>query len=693
MTLLGLGDLAETLRSQAGLLTACLALYLLGLAGASLWLPFSGLVAYVSWLLLRPHLLQTPHQTMETAAAADEASEEEAEEEAASTVEDGSPCWLSQPGTERTEWLNEIVLKLWAKTESLAALRIQEMCSGEQVVAFLRPLGGGSLTLSHFQLGDIPPRLGGVRIHSVGPDEVVLDTELAYRGTCSISLAVHLHKVGPPLNLTLQDFSLTGSFRITCKPLLNNAPFLGGVTFSFLEEPDFDFVAGGLLAVTDLPGIRQLVHAQLIKSIKETMIYPKGVHYNVTDEEISAGDAGEAANAASIGVALPAGVFSFSVVEAKDLKNTDFSVLKTNYSDPYAEIRFSVDGEAYRQQTCTSRNNLNPKWNYHQVIYVDDPTTFSDITISIFDRDKFTDDDFLGECVVYKDVIDKVVRGETAYDYWKILDKCYKGSLRVRVSWSWLGTSPPRNIDDQALLAVLVDSANNVKSEASNKPDTRVRLSIGCQVCWTRLAMATKSPQYEERLILFSENPTNDDLLVEIIDTLEETVLGSASLELTQVLGQEDLCLNDIEVSLNSVSVPRMKVRLSLALRYLQADPVFFSLQAKEINTANTKATFPTTSDDSAMLLTSPSTIASATTNNSARQSPSKSPGSQERLDDRRTPGEERDRAPTAASDSNVTTFISDEVGMSDRGDLDIVNNTSPQFRRSNTLPLSKVRK
>ena len=568
-------DPVQILKPQIKVFGLCLLLYFLGLFGVGFWLPVTGLIAYVSWVTLHHHLKsQRSHQ--------DETEDEEEE----TTEEDYSPGWMNHPNMERTEWLNNIVLKIWSKTEASVKQKIIELCEGELVASYLQRLGGGSLAVSEFKLGEIPPRLGGVRIQGVSLDELILDSDFAYIGTSTINISVTLTKFPQKLALTVQDFTMSGKFRIVCKPLLNNKPFVGGIKFSFLDIPEFDFVPSGILAVTDLPGLRHLIHSQVIGLIQESLMFPKGVYFSVPKEE-------EVDKETRDPVSIPLGVFSLSLVEAKDLKNTDFSLVKKDVSDPYAEISFSVDGFLYEQQTQTIKNNLNPQWNYHKVVYVDKPETFTDITINIFDKDKFTKDDFLGECIVYKDVINGVVLRQTTYDYWKILEKTDRGSVRVRVSWSKLGLAPPRNIDDQALVAVFVDSGKNIRSEESSKPDTKIRLSIGSQSSCTKTILNSKTPMYEERLVLFSENPSNDDLFIELIDDKDDTVLGSATLELTQVLGQADLLLTDLEINLNSPSVPRMKLRLSLALRFLQSGPISFNLNP---SVTKAKESFPTTS-------------------------------------------------------------------------------------------------
>ena len=98
---------------------------------------------------------------------------------------------------------------------------------------------------------------------------------------------------------------------------------------------------------------------------------------------------------------------------------------------------------------------------------MEDLTSASDISIALYDEDKYTRDEFLGSNLLSKSVISRA-RESTEADFWSSLEQtsryttittCYlqpvaSGSMRTRVSWSSLSTVP----SEQALLVLLLDS-------------------------------------------------------------------------------------------------------------------------------------------------------------------------------------------------------------------------------------------
>ena len=99
-------------------------------------------------------------------------------------------------------------------------------------------------------------------------------------------------------------------------------------------------------------------------------------------------------------LALPAGVFSIHLIEAKSLVNRDFKILGQGISDPYAKVKIMADGLSHFFKTETVKDNLNPVWKLLIDLPVDDPDTMEDLPIEVWDEDKVSKDDFLGSCVI-----------------------------------------------------------------------------------------------------------------------------------------------------------------------------------------------------------------------------------------------------------------------------------------------------
>ena len=82
---------------------------------------------------------------------------------------------------------------------------------------------------------------------------------------------------------------------------------------------------------------------------------------------------------------------SLNVVGARKLeKNGMFGK-----ADPYVLL-------SYKEKTCQSKvvkNNLNPEWNFEQVLDVDENCE-EELTIEVYDKDTVSKDDFMGRASI-----------------------------------------------------------------------------------------------------------------------------------------------------------------------------------------------------------------------------------------------------------------------------------------------------
>jgi hypothetical protein len=101
--------------------------------------------------------------------------------------------------------------------------------------------------------------------------------------------------------------------------------------------------------------------------------------------------------------------------------------------------------------------------------------------------------------------------------------------------------SPLRNADDQALLVLYLDSIANLPATRGRWPATlKVKAAAGGRHAATgAIACGCRHPLIDERLVLVAANPTNDDLVLSVVDGDTGGAVGVASLELTQLLSVE----------------------------------------------------------------------------------------------------------------------------------------------------------
>ena len=266
----------------------------------------------------------------------------------------------------------------------------------------------------------------------------------------------------------------------------------------------------------------------------------------------------------------PEGVLSLTLVQAAQLVNKDSRLLGQGVSDPYATLDFVADTVLYRFKSFTIKDNLNPVWNFLCQVPVEDSKTVSDIAIKLYDKDEFSKDDPLGEVAIPRSVIKRARESGAEQDFWLMLTNTETGSVRSRVSWSSLSPRPPVHNDDQALVIVHLHSCANIFAKRESKPDVVVSVTINKKTKVSSKTVANPDPIFEDRMLILSDNPTVDDVKIDVIDMKNDKLAGSVSIELTQLLNRADLCLFDETFQLtNKGALTSGSVRMTLALRYL----------------------------------------------------------------------------------------------------------------------------
>jgi len=131
------------------------------------------------------------------------------------------PSWVFFPDSERTEWANKIIVQLWPAANACAANMAQRAC-GESSISIqkvLLLLLFSIMLLVQCSLGDIPPRIGGIRAYDrLSSGEIVLDADLAWASNCQFRASA----AGVPVSLA--DVYLAATIRIQLAPLLDDYP-------------------------------------------------------------------------------------------------------------------------------------------------------------------------------------------------------------------------------------------------------------------------------------------------------------------------------------------------------------------------------------------------------------------------------------------------------------------------------------
>ncbi|XP_013788648.1 extended synaptotagmin-3-like, partial [Limulus polyphemus] len=161
--------------------------YLFGVFGISpSWL----LMGLVMWMVRENHLKKKQDRIAHNQAAV-------TNEKAAvlARLED-LPSWVYFPDVERAEWINKILHKMWPYighyVEDLLRTKVEPSVR-ESLPSYLR-----SFRFEKIVLGDMPPRVGGVKVYeeNVGRDEIIMDLEILYSGDSNFLVGVKGLKAG-----------------------------------------------------------------------------------------------------------------------------------------------------------------------------------------------------------------------------------------------------------------------------------------------------------------------------------------------------------------------------------------------------------------------------------------------------------------------------------------------------------------
>ncbi|XP_078428722.1 calcium-dependent lipid-binding (CaLB domain) family protein [Wolffia australiana] len=330
---------------------------------------------------------------------------------------DNIPQWISFPVFEQVKWLNKLLSKLWPFIADAATAVVKE--SVEPILEDYRPPGISSLKFSKFFLGNVPPKIEGIRVQSLKKGQITMDIDFRWGGDPSIILGVEALVASLPIQLkNLQVFTVV---RVIFQ-LSEEIPCISAVVVALLSEPkpriDYTLKAvGGSL--TAIPGLSDMIDDTVESIVSDLLqwphriVVPIGVDVDTSELELK-----------------PRGKLSICVVKATALKNMEM----VGKSDPYVVLYVRP---VLKNKTKVVDNNLNPVWNENFDLIVEDKETQS-VTFEVYDED-ITQDKRLGVVKLAlndlePDILKEVdLRLLPALDMLKIKDKKDRGTLTVKV--------------------------------------------------------------------------------------------------------------------------------------------------------------------------------------------------------------------------------------------------------------------
>ncbi|CAF1882731.1 BnaCnng20110D [Brassica napus] len=285
------------------------------------------------------------------------------------------PSWV-------LNWLNLELEKIWPYVNEAASELIRS--SVEPVLEQYTPAMIASLKFSKLTLGTVAPQFTGVSIleNESGPNGITMELEMQWDGNPKIVLDVKT-LLGVALPIEVKNVGFTGVFRLIFKPLVDEFPCFGALSYSLREKKGLDFtlkVVGGEL--TSIPGISDALEETILDAIEDSITWPVRKIIPILPGDYSDLEL------------KPVGTLDVKLVQAKDLSNKDL----IGKSDPYAVV-FIRPLPNKTKKTKTISNSLNPIWNEHFEFVVEDVST-QHLTVRVFDDEGVGSSQLIGAAQV-----------------------------------------------------------------------------------------------------------------------------------------------------------------------------------------------------------------------------------------------------------------------------------------------------
>ncbi|XP_045210461.2 extended synaptotagmin-2-like isoform X2 [Mercenaria mercenaria] len=443
------------------------------------------------------------------------------------------PSWVFFPDVERAEWVNKMVAQMWPYigeyVRELLMTSVQKTVQDSASVM-------GSFKFINIDLGDIPPRIGGVKVYTekVKRDEIYMDLDLIYSSDCEIEVKVKGVTAG------IKDLQLHGTVRVIFKPLINKVPFFGGLSVFFMNNPSIDFNLTSLANALDLPGLNDMLQTIIQENIANIMVLPNRIVVQTA----------QGLEVSKLRYPQPDGVLRIYVVEAKDLVKADLSVLGKGKSDPYSVVRVG----AMKFKTHVINNTVIPQWNrVFETIIDEKDGQFMDVEVR--DEDPGSKDDKLGNVSIEL----SPVAEKGLIDNWLPLENVKSGKLHLKLVWLYLSKNPQmlnkqiasnrvdnkkKDTDDlsSCILMVNVDSARELpRSKKMSEPSPYVIVNVGQKTEESKVVNDSTDPRWEQGFRFLVNDPNFQTVDFKLMDKKTDKQIGEMTYSLKNLMSAPDM--------------------------------------------------------------------------------------------------------------------------------------------------------
>ncbi|KAL7092076.1 hypothetical protein ACP275_12G143200 [Erythranthe tilingii] len=512
---------------------------LLGIIGFGIGIPIGLLLGFFIFIYFQPRDVYQDHVTK---------SVDEFDSTSLIDLVFQLPLWIMSPDYERVDWVNRIIHDMWPYLDK--AVRGIIKTSAEATFAeYIGQYCIKSICFERLTLGNIPPKIHGLKAQESKENELVLDLALRWAGNSDIALVIKLFSL--QFQVELVDFQISSATRIVLKPFVPTFPCFSGIAVSLMEKPKIDFglrIMGG--DVMSIPVFYQFVQEIVARQVAKLYLWPQTYDIDILEDSIGA-------------TKKPVGILHVKVVRARKLLNMDF--LTT--SDPY--VKLSLTGERLSsKRTSVKMNNLNPEWNEDFKMTVKDPVS-QILQMHLFDWEKVGAHDYLGMQVVPLNMLTPYEKKALTLDLVNSMDsndrhnKKPRGQITVETTFvpfledskQFSGSSDStgngssqnesHNHDNislcgSGLLLVTVVEAKDVEGKYQNNPYATIL--FGGDRRKTQSIKKTRNPYWNEEFeFVLDEAPVKEVIHVEVMSKRRRF-----GFMIKETLGHVDINLGDV---------------------------------------------------------------------------------------------------------------------------------------------------
>uniref|UniRef100_A0A673MCS0 Extended synaptotagmin-1-like n=1 Tax=Sinocyclocheilus rhinocerous TaxID=307959 RepID=A0A673MCS0_9TELE len=482
-------------------LGALLPVYLAGYFGFSICVVLLGLLVYMRW----KHSRDGKQARLQSAMYFLE-NEQDVTTTRVFRSKRELPAWVNFPDVEKVEWMNKILQQAWPFIgQYLEKLLV------ETIAPSIRAASAHLQTLS-FTKVDLGDRVVGVKAYTEHDKrQVILDLYISYAGDVEINVEVKKYfcKAG------VKGIQLHGRLRVILEPLIGDVPLVGAITMFFIRRPKLDINWTGLTNLLDIPGLNAMTDTMIMDAIASFLVLPNRLTVPLVAN----------LHVAQLRSPLPRGIVRIHLLEAENLaaKDNYMKGVISGKSDPYAVLRVGT-------QTFTSHhvdNNLNPQW-----------------------REMY-------EVIVHE------VPGQELELEWYTLKDVPSGQVHLKLEWLSLLPSAERlnevlernksitvygktaDPPSAAILTVYLDRAQDLPFKKGNKdPSPMVQISVQDTTKESRTVYGTNNPVWEDAFTFFIQDPSKQDIDIQVKDDDRALTLGGLSIPLSRLLSSAELSMD-----------------------------------------------------------------------------------------------------------------------------------------------------